>query len=608
MTDVLAGTKRPSTRDPRPEDLLRESAGQADVSERTFVVCLGALVAIGLATRLLGLGRVYLWIDETPILTETLWRDHGGGVAGLLRGMRALGMEVYGRQTDNGTWAALVYGVCRTVGTPTAWWARLPSVLAAVAMLPVLALLTRRVSGSRLAGLIAAGAALTSVAQTHYAQQALPYGPAVLAAALVAWAAAAWHGKLLQPESPDSALPAGFLFFVAVAAAVGLHPCGLPVSVGCILVLAVTISWLWRKRHVTGAGAARHLAALSQAALIVAAGALVFVLPKLDTGFRSYLGAYYAPTEGAPRAEQLPALAGFAVSRAYDLVAYALNPAYADSLYRPLALNPVCLTGAALVLAGAVSLWRRNGPARTLVLAGLASSLTVLAGALVQRYPFGGVRQCLPVTPFIYAFLGAGAWWLYRCIRPAAVALAPAWLALWLAFLPGFYSHRLSPYDGDVLASAAVSNGVRLIVTVNEFGCPEDAVLRYYLRGRSEPVVSALTPALAELQERREPFLIASVTKSLGKLLAPPAEGAPIARERRALADLLAEPGLTVTPIAEVALNPVRPDAMQEDGQSIYTPLNGLFLYGVSWNGPLHIVQDQGKLSSNASIGWNTDR
>jgi hypothetical protein len=98
---------------------MRESAtsgaiagsGEApkDVSGRAFGIALGLITAACLATRLTFLGRIYLWIDETPILAEALWRDYGGGPLGLLRGMRTLSFDVYSHQTDNGTWAECGY-------------------------------------------------------------------------------------------------------------------------------------------------------------------------------------------------------------------------------------------------------------------------------------------------------------------------------------------------------------------------------------------------------------------------------------------------------------------------------------------------------------------
>ncbi|MHC4789714.1 MAG: hypothetical protein ACYS8K_11015, partial [Planctomycetota bacterium] len=218
-------------------------AAPPDLSPRAFWLGLGALVVFGLVTRLLFLGQVYVWIDETPILAPPLWSRAGAGLAGLFRAGRDLCFDVYRQQTDNGTWAGLVFLVCRTVGRPTIFWARLPSALAGVALLPALALLTRQATGSHVAGLAAAGAAATSVAQIHYAQQVLPYGPAVLAAALVVWAALSWHRSLAGEAGGTRYLPAGWAFFAAAAAAALLHNCLLPVVLLCCGAVGTSILW-----------------------------------------------------------------------------------------------------------------------------------------------------------------------------------------------------------------------------------------------------------------------------------------------------------------------------------------------------------------------------
>lgn len=558
-----------------------------DISDRSFWIGLGVIVAVGLLTRLLFLGRIYLWIDETPILAEALWDNWGGGLRGLLRGMRVLSFDVYRHQTYNGTWAALVFAICRTVGAPTAWWARLPSVLAGVLLLPAVAVLARRVSGSSLAGLVAAGATTTSIVQSHYAQQILPFAPTVLAVALVVWATMAWRDGFENMRRGLQWLPDGFLLFAAVAAAAMLHNCTLPVVAVCLVGLAGSVIWAGLRRRLARPDTVRRLASLAQAGLVVGLCMTVFTVPKLGQGYRSYLRPYYGPaqselSDGA--LSRAATAARFGATRAYDLMTYALNPAYNDGLYRPLRLNPVAIVPVMLVLVGVAALCLPQGQGRTFVALAGGCVLLAFAGAMLRRYPFGGVRQCLPLTVFVYVLLGTGVSVVYRRSRPAALAMMSLWVVLWLAVLPDFYAKRLSPYDAGTLAGYAARSETRLFVTFNDRGWPEHAVLKYHLRNHPDIRVAPLPDVLDELRRRQEPFVLASVTRSLAKLRALcHTERNPVQKERLALAELLADERLRVTPLAEVAVNPVTPTEMQDDGQSIYTPLNGLFLYKVTW-------------------------
>ena len=563
--------------------------GRPDLSERTFWVILGAIVAVGALTRFLFLGRIYLWVDETPIVSGALWADHGTGLKGLLRGMRALSLDVHRHYTFNGTLAAVILGLCRSVGAPTLWWARLPVALASVLLLPALAGLTRQVSGSSIAGLAAAGAATASIAQNHYAQQAMPYGPAVLAAALVIWAAVAWCARISDAPERRRWLPAGFLFFVAATAAVALHNSSLPVVVVCTAGLAVWIAASWWRRRIPASTALRHLAALGQAGLALGLCILIFVLPKLGDGFRGYLLPYYAAsgTAETPLIERGVAAASFAMTRAYDLVAFAFNPAYSDALYRPLGLNPVTLLPLALLPVGVAALWRRSRGGRFFTALAVASVVSVLAGAVLRRYPFGGVRQCLPLTVFMYVLAGTGLAIVYRRFRRVALCIVGLWLALWLAALPQFYAQRLSPYDGDALARQMVRNGCSVLATANDLGWPEHRVFGYHLREHPDVLVRPLPDVLDAAKDRRQPFVLASTTKDLARLRTLcQSDGESRLKERLALAELLSEEGLTLTPLAEVTRNRVAPPHAQEDDQSIYCPLNGLYLYKVTWKAP----------------------
>jgi len=551
-------------------------------------IALLVIVVAGAAARLAYLDRVYVWIDETPILREGLWTGYGPGVKGFLRGLWKLPLEVYRNETDNGTWGAVVFGLCRTVGSPETWWARLPAAMAGVILLPVVFLLTRRVSGSAAAGLFAAGAAAVSVVQIHYAQQALPYGPTVLASALVIWAAVAWVGSLAEDFDPPPSLPRGFLLFMAAAAAALLHNCTLPVICAALAVVAAGIVWRWHREEIHRRVAVREGAALLQSVVVVGLCAVFFVLPKVHQGFRGYLAPYYAPAAwpGTPGGtDTIAAVSGFLLGRAYDLMSYALNPVYDFRWYRPLGLNSVTLLPAALALLGLAGLWRRGGDGRTFAVLGVVSGLLVSAGALARRYPFGGVRQCLPLTVFVYAWAGTGAALLYRKFKPAGIALAGAWVVVWLVALPQFYTQRLSPYDTADLVEYLRRSGTDRLAAADPLGCPESEVFRYYLRDRPEVELVSLHEAMEGLRQEGRSFVLGSTSRGLDELVALWNPG-PGAGAGGALAQLLSQRKVTAQPLIEVARNRVPSEEAQNAGQSIYTPLNGLFLYRIERAGP----------------------
>ncbi len=552
---------------------------------------LALILAAGVVTRFLFLDQVYLWIDETSTLQGGLWADYGPGLRGFLRGLWRLPRGVYRTETANGTWVAAVYAICRTVGSPTLWWARLPSAVAGVLLLAILFILTRRVSGSSAAGLFAAGAAAVSIVQIHYAQQAFSYGPAVLAGALVIWAAVAWVGSLDDKGPSSGHLPRGFLFFIAVIVAAALHNCTLPVIAACLGVIGGSVLWKWSRKDIDRSAAVRNLASLLQVGLMVVLCVTFFVLPKMHEGFRGYLAPYYAPTEwreASSTTDMIPAISGFLFRRSYDLVSYSLNTVYNYKWYQPLGLNALAVLPAILALFGLVCLWRRGGRGRTFAIIALASGVLVAIGALSRRYPFGGVRQCLPLTVFVYASAGMGAAAVYREFKPAGVGLAVAWIAVWLIALPSFYAQRRSPCDTASLLEHLRLSGTRRLAAADPMGCPERDIFKYYLRDHPEIAVLSIGEAVEDLKREGKAFVFASTSRNLQELKSLWNPGDEFAlEEQEEFARLLSEKTITADALIELAKNPVPSEEAQNSGQSIYTPLNGLFLYKIERGRPL---------------------
>lgn len=559
---------------------------ELDIHGRTFWITFGIILAIGVVTRFLYLNRIYLWIDETPYI-EGWWRDYGVGFRGFLKGLWKPSLDVYLHFTNNGTWAAVVYGITKTIGTPTLWWARFPAALSSILLLPMLFVLTRLISGSAFAGLIASGVAAISITQIYHAQQILEYGPSVLVGSLVLWSTMAWYDRLRILPIGCRYLPESFLFFLTVTMAAVLHNSTLPLIVVCFTYLLCYILRLWYRGQVARSEAIFNLAGLLQTGMIIIGCVIVFVLPKYGSGYRGYLAPYYAPLKWEVTGGvffSMAEIVRFGLLRSYDLATYALNPVYNDRWYQPLGLNPLLLLPIMVMSIGLVHLWVKGGKGRAFVTLALGSLFLVFLGALFRIYPLGGVRQCLSITVFVYAFIGAGMWVVYRKLKAIAIGFMVLWIVVWLWALPQFYTKRLAPYDTELLVRYARLGGTSLFVTVNDWGCPEDVILKYYLRSHSDIKVSPLWKVLDSLRRERRAFLLASTTASLDRyktMFQPGVE--PANRDGSAFVELLSEKELKISPLVEIAVNPVTPDKWQYEFLSLYTPLNGLFLYKIEW-------------------------
>lgn len=558
-----------------------------DISSHYQWIVLCIILVVVVITRFLYLGQIYFWVDETPILGKNLWLDSGCGIRGFLKGMWKLSLDVYSYQTDNGTWAALVYVICKLFGIVSIWLTRLPAAIAGVLLPLVLFAMAQRITGSSIAGIFTAATAVMSVVQIHYAQQVVPYGPSVLAGALVLWSTIVWYDNLIEKPAKTHYLPCGFLFFISVTAAAMLHNCTLLLIAACFVVLAGSILLLWLRGSLKRNEAIYNLAILFQSGVVIILCVLIFVLPKIREGLRGYLTPYYAP-ENWNIPKQIitifPDIISFAVKRGYDLATYALNPVYNDRWYQPLGLNPLCIVPVILVIVGLISLWLQSKKGKTFVVLALVSIILLILGALARLYPFGGIRQCLPFTVYIYLFVGAGTWLLYRKWKLISIGVFSLWFLLWLLALPQFYEKRLSPYNEEMLIHFSQIAKTKIFTTVNDYGNPEDSVFRYHLRYHPEIKVFPLWEVVENLMHEKKTFILASATKSFEKikLLSHSGTGSKM-KEHIALSQILSNQDIKVTPLTEIALNQMIPSEIQEKSQSIYTPLNGLFLYKMDW-------------------------
>jgi hypothetical protein len=184
--------------------------------------------------------------------------------------------------------------------------------------------------------------------------------------------------------------------------------------------------------------------------------------------------------------------------------------------------------------------------------------------SLLMKYPFGGVRQTLFMSPFIFAFTGLGFWILIRSRLGKAVAgvLIVTYFALWCFNLPHFYEERIFPYTTQDLVNVWEKNGK--LGFYGDGGCTD--TIKYMLRKYPDIEIESLHSESDVLP--KPPFLLISphwpVESSLW---------------RSTLKEDFEKLGYhTELIIVREAAYPMHPKYRQ----SIYSPANGLWLYKIT--------------------------
>lgn len=438
-------------------------------------LALAALIAAALMLRLHDLSRIFLWLDETDFFNEHLFGAHPESLPAFALGARDATTNTMG-------WPAIIWIVCHLFGT-TLSAARAGAVIAGTAAVGLIFLLVYRllspVLGTRrfIASFVAAVLAATSVAQIDFSQRTYPYGATTFAAAALIIA----HFELLKALTNRAKRleASAALYTCAAVFAVFIHP-SLDVLLG--------ISIIFLLIH-----AVRERARFLRAAcwMVPILGLAVWWNAKNpNLGHRLYLPQYYhQPDSIAGFIRVIPRLAG----HAYDLIAYHLNLFYNASLYWPEKINwalfplvLLCLTGWAFAWSG-----RFGVPARHAAKLALAITAALALLSMKGLYPFGGVRQTLFLSPFLFAFTGLGALLLLqsRMMRIGATAAAVAYLALWAVNLPRFYQERVADYSADDIVQAWRQNGRIPVYTRGS-----ERELYWVMRNHPEVEIHSLAP------------------------------------------------------------------------------------------------------------------
>jgi hypothetical protein len=442
------------------------------------------VVALALGLRFYQLPHIFLWTDETGFgygpgyFNENVYGNPPMSLydfAWKLNKQDPLSTNTWG-------WPAIVWVTCRLFGGYLTA-ARIPGVIVDTLFVLLVFVLTWRLLPTALAGrtAVAAGAATLaalSMPQMEFSQRVLPYvsvscmAAAILLAHINLWWLISQREKLLPRLGRAVAL-----YTAAGCVALCMHPS---------LSFLLAVSMMVLASAVIGGFARRTREEKRRIFKVVAAASpffACFVLlnaKSVHSGYHAVLAPYYHRLA----LESIPKL----IFHAYDLAAYHLNLFYNPALYLPNRLNPVLIFPALLCALGCVlAATGKFGPRvrHFAILAFAALCLTAfLSIGRIHVFPFGGTRQTLFLSPFLFVFTALGAWGLYanRLTKYSALGAAVLYAALWAVNLPRFYHDRLESYTGADLLRIWQQNG-RLPIFVNEYSRGE---IRYALRDHSE--------------------------------------------------------------------------------------------------------------------------
>jgi hypothetical protein len=440
----------------------------------------GLLIALAAAAFLLrvhDLSRIFLWLDETDFFNPHVWGPHPQSLLDFAEGTKDSTTNTMG-------WPGIIWINCRLFAATLAVARAGAAVAGTAAVVLVFVLVYRLFSGTLevvrfVPAMLAAALTAIAIPQIEFSQRTYPYGAITLASTALLLAHLEVFRSLTAGVSCQ--LPRLMTYYAltyytsAGVFALFIHP-------SLVLLVGASAAFLAvQALRVRNIGFFK--AALVAAPILCVAALLNAKNPRL--GHRVYLPEYY-------QRRSFQAIANIA-GLSYDLLAYNLNLFYNSSLYWPRAINwalmplvLLCASGWVLAIAG-----KFGAQARQLAQLGLAVIVMLALLSTVGIFPFGGVRQTLLLSPFLFAFTGLAAWFL--CRQPAArviVGLAgTAYLAAWAFNLPRFYEERVAVFGADDIVRAWHQNGELPVYTRGS-----EWELQYVMRNHPEIEVRTLAP------------------------------------------------------------------------------------------------------------------
>jgi len=449
----------------------------------------GCLMLAALVLRLHALGKANLWLDEANswyvahLPWPNLWANLRASPVGPLYFVALkLWMNVAGASE-----AAL----------------RAPSLIASIALIPLVYALGVRTVSHRAACI---GAALTALSPLHlyFAQEARMYMPLALLAGAVLLAYVAWRDDVTQPIGAATPrrhrILALALYSILSMAMLGTNavagPLLVAINMDALIVLARQIPAPHRRR-----GIGEWV--IANGVIVVAALAfLVFVVPRAAEASQAWRGAL--GIVGAARA-----LLEYPVSAIRGIYFYSdeLVRAFSDVRYTPsraavrrfatlFIAQPVVV---GVVVVAIARVWREAGRSRARVLT-LAVLVPVIVCAVISvRRQVDLTRYFLYATTPLYLLLGAGLSRLSRRACALSLACCGSAIAIGTQRTYAVYS-RDSDYRSiarDLIARRTEAGAV--IVQPSEMYEP----LSYYLNGRLDLPIrrvaqrAPLAPAIA---------------------------------------------------------------------------------------------------------------
>lgn len=497
-----------------------------------------ALTVTALVIRLYHLGSRLIIFDEYLLLNPYI----------IPLGLADYASELWKRTTYNPGWAFMVWPLTRLFGY-SPFWVRLPSCLAGTAAVPAIYIAAKTAGLGRRAALLAAAVLGLSVYQVEYGQQVLPYSLMPLGTCL----SIGLMTRLARHDGRADAARAvmtAFALLVVVGAMLFCHNSTL------IMLPALVFYWCWataRPAEGPDRGRRFRMALGLLGGTAVALAMLAWFFAKLGESDRNYLRAFFPGTfRDAPirflvsdtlnwadslYVKQFPGVGRFADaiyfagSRTFDFFASQLRAEYLISNLHPLGESArklpwvFTLPMLALVFRGLVRSFRGSGAseARRWIACFAATLGVCLVFSTLRLYPLGGIRQLLPLTPFVALAAAAGVESRRRITAWLAIAGAVIWAAASLMLLPDYYRTTDDRIPPPLFKRLADRHGVTDFVAGDNLASLGKLALVAQTDRRFNPVRSA-DPQLARLVDKKCPFFVCSLSRPFFESAAAGAE------------------------------------------------------------------------------------